>query len=345
MGSIELRSDNTAGAAPEILAALAAANTGTDSAYGADAWTQRLRDRVRAVFEHPQAEVFPVLTGTAANAIATAALCPPWGAALCHRSAHLNTNECGAMSLYSGGAQIRGLEGAGYRLTPAALDEAFAATSWGDPHHSQPSVLSLTLPTDGGTLYSAAELTALTQKARERRLRVHLDGARLANALAASGSTPAELTWRAGVEVLSLGATKNGALCADAIVSFDPAVSEQLVYRLKRAGHVASKQRFLSAQLEAYLTDGLWLRLAGRANEAMARLAQGLGRLGVSLEHPPEVNMAFARLAPAVIERLQRADLRFYVLGLELIRLVTSFQTTAADVDEALARFTKSLGL
>ena len=166
---IEFRSDNAAGAAPEIMAALAAANTGSALAYGADDWTARLRDTVRAVFEHPQAEVFPVISGTAANSLALAAMCPPWGAVMCHETAHILVNECGATSMFGGGATIRGVGGAHYRVDPAALEQAFESTRWGDPHHSQPTVLSLTVPTDYGTLYTAGQIGELTELASESR--------------------------------------------------------------------------------------------------------------------------------------------------------------------------------
>lgn len=338
MTTIELRSDNAAGVAPEILAALTAANTGSAAAYGADDWSARLRARVAAVFEHPDVAVFPVPSGTAANALSLSALCPPWGAVLCHESAHIFVNEAGATSLFAGGAVMKAVAGPDHRLTPSAIEQVFAATNWGDPHHSQPSVLSLTQPTDGGSLYSVAQVAALAATAKARGLRVHLDGARLSNAIARLGCTPAELTWRAGVEVLSLGATKGGAMSTDAIVCFDPALAQQLTYRLKRAGHVASKMRFQAAQLEAYLTDGLWLRLAATANAAMARLAEGLRALGVELLGDAPVNMAFAKVGDALADQLEKEGLRFYRMGGGVIRLVTSFQTTQAQIDDALVR-------
>ena len=250
---IELRSDNAAGVAPQIMAALAAANEGSALAYGGDAVTAQLGDLVREVFAHPQAQVFPVVSGTAANSLALSALCPPWGSVLCHETAHIFTNEGGATSLFSGGAVMRGLSGADYKLHPANLQRAFDDTLWGDPHHSQPSVVSVTCPTDFGTVYSVDEVQALAAQARSRNLRMHLDGARLANALVALGAAPAALTCAAGVDAFSLGATKNGALSTDAIVCCDPLVADQLVFRLKRAGHVASKMRYQSAQLVAYL--------------------------------------------------------------------------------------------
>lgn len=340
---IELRSDNAAGAAPEIVDAVVRANAGSALAYGDDDWTARLQEVARRVFEHETARVFPVVSGTAANSLALAAMCPPWGAVLCHETAHIVQNECGATSMYGGGAVMRGLPGDDYRLQRSSLEHAFAATGWGDNHVSQPKVLSLTLPSDHGTVYRPAEIADLAGLAAERGLRVHVDGARVANAIAALGCTPADVTWRAGVHALSLGAIKNGALSTDAIVSFDDRVTDELYYRLKRAGHVASKMRYQSAQLEAYLSDDLWLRSARRANQAMAQLAAGLAGLGVELTNRPDVNMVFVRVPDTVVDRLEQAGLLFYRISPGTIRLVTSFQTSDADVDEALARVERAL--
>ncbi len=335
---IELRSDNAAGVAPEIMSAITAANAGSALAYGADEWTSELRDKVRQVFEHPDAEVFPVISGTAANSLALSALCPPWGSVLCHQTAHILRSECGATSMFGGGAVMQGLGGDDFRLTPAVVRQAFDATRWGDPHHSQPSVLSLTVPSDHGSIYTTLQIRELTAVARERHLRAHLDGARVANAIAALNCSPADLTWRAGIDAFSLGATKNGVLSTDAIVCFDPAISEQLVYRVKRAGHVASKMRFQSVQLTRYLTDDLWLNLARHSNSAMSRLADGLRGLGVESLNDPDVNMLFVRLDPRAIDRMADAGLLFYRMSSDTVRLVTSFQTTVEDVDEALLR-------
>jgi threonine aldolase len=302
---IELRSDNSAGAAPEILSALIDANRGSALAYGGDDVTARLTELVRKVFEHPTAEVFPVSTGTAANSLALSAMTPPWGAVLCHETAHIIVNEAGATSMFSGGAVMQGLTGPDFTVSPESLTAALESVGWGDPHHSQPSVLSLTIPSDFGTITPPEQVAELAAIARQRGLKVHIDGARIANAVAALGCAPADLTWRAGVDVFSLGAIKNGALSTDAIVSFDPVASEQLVYRTKRAGHVASKMRFQSAQLIAYLTDDLWLRLAGDANRTMARLAQGLAELGVELANRVDVNMVFVELPESVIDHLE----------------------------------------
>ena len=341
--TIELRSDNAAGVAPEIVEAIVAANVGSALAYGDDEWTARLRDIVREVFEHPTAEVFPLVSGTAANSLSLSALCPPWGAVLCHETAHIIQSEGGATSLFGGGAVMRGVGGDEFRIDPAQLQSALDAVRWGDPHHSQPAALSLTLPSDYGTVYTPAQVAELVAVARPRGLRVHIDGARIANAIAALGCSPADVTWRAGADIVSLGGNKNGTMSTDAIVSFDEKASAELVYRVKRAGHVASKMRFQSAQLSAYLTDGLWLRLARNANEAMAKLATGLVDLGVETVNAAEVNMLFVRISDAVAESLANAGLLFYRLGPGIARFVTSFQTTAADVDAVLAAVAKAL--
>lgn len=343
MSEIEFRSDNAAGVAPEIMTAVIEANAGTALAYGADAVTAHLESVVRDVFEHPTAKVFPVTSGTAANALSLTSLCPPWGAVLCHRTAHILNSECGATSLLGGGAVMQGVGGDGFRVDAQALAAALDAVRWGDPHHAQPSVLSLTQPTDMGTVYTVDEIAALAAIARDRDMKVHLDGARIANAIAALGCSPAELTWRAGVDAVSLGATKNGALSAEAIVVFDDAAADELLYRTKRAGHVTSKMRFQSAQLVAYLTDSLWLRLAAASNRQMMRLAAGLTELGIDFVDQPDVNMLFALVDDDAATRLEAEGLLFYRIGPGVIRLVTSWQTTDADVDRAVDRFSALL--
>jgi threonine aldolase len=246
--------------------------------------------------------------------------------------------------MFGAGAVMQGLPGEDFKVAPDVLAEALESTGWGDPHHSQPSVLSLTIPTDFGTVYAPDEVAALADTANPYGMRVHVDGARVANAIEKLGVSPADLTWRAGVDVLSLGATKNGVMSTDAIVCFDPAISEQLVYRTKRAGHVPSKLRFQSAQLGAYLSGGLWLELAGNANRAMARLSQGLAELGVEFVNRPDVNILYVRMDEQVIDRMEEAGLLFYRIGPGLIRLVTSFETTPEDADEAVGRVAVAIG-
>ncbi|HET7068385.1 MAG TPA: beta-eliminating lyase-related protein [Nocardioides sp.] len=344
---IELRSDNAAGVAPEILTAVQAANTGSALAYGGDELTARLHEVVREVFEHPTVRVFPVTSGTAANSLSISAATPPWGAVLCHPSAHIITSEGGATSLFGGGAVMQGVDGDHALIDPSRLRSTLESVRWGDPHESQPSVLSLTVPSDVGTLYRKEQIAELSAIAHEHGLRVHLDGARLANGVAALGCAPADATWRAGVDVVSLGATKNGALSAEAIVVFDETIADELVYRTKRSGHVTSKMRFQSAQVTAYLTDGLWLRLAAHANRRMAELTAGLRGLeapGVRLLERVDVNMAFVELPAPAADALPEVGILCYRMSPTSVRLVTSWQTTADDVQQAVARFGEAVG-
>ena len=343
---IELRSDNAAGVAPEILAAMQQANTGSALAYGGDEVTAHLQEVVRTVFEHPTARAFPVTSGTAANSLALSASTPPWGAVLCHPTAHIIGAEGGATSLLSGGAVMQGVDGDHALVDAGHLRAALEAVRWGDPHESQPSVVSLTLPSDHGTVYQPDQVAELTAIGREFGLRAHLDGARIANAVAALGCAPADVTWRAGIDVLSLGATKNGALSAEAIVAFDDRIAEELVYRTKRSGHVTSKLRFQSTQVATYLTDDLWLRLARVANQRMADLVAELDPLaphGVRLQERVDVNMAFVEMPPAAIEAAEAAGLLFYRMGPTTIRLVTSWQTTAEEITEAGTKFAEAV--
>ena len=343
---IELRSDNAAGVAPEILAAEQAANVGSALAYGGDELTAHLQDVVRTVFEHPTARVFPVTSGTAANSLALSASTPPWGAVLCHPTAHIIGSEGGATSLLSGGAVMQPVGGDHALIDPGHLSAALEAAGWVDPHESQPSVLSLTLPSDHGTLYRPEQVVELAAIARGHGLRVHVDGARFANALAALGCSPADLTWRAGVDVLSLGATKNGAMSAEVIVAFDDRVADELVYRTKRSGHVTSKLRFQSAQVAAYLTDGLWLRLATHANDRMRELMAELEPLAaydVRSQERVEVNLAFVEMPAAALDAAAEAGVLFYRMAPDLARLVTSWQTTRDDVLQAGAIFREAV--
>lgn len=336
--TIELRSDNAAGVAAEIFEAIVEANRGSALAYGGDEWTARLTERVRAVFEHSEASVFPVGSGTAANSLALSAMTPPWGAVLCHETAHIVQNEGGATSMFSGGAVMRGLGGPDFKIDPAALEGELEQFGWGDPHHSQPSVLSLTVPSDFGTVSTPDEVAVLAEVASRWNLRCHIDGARFANAVAALGCSPADLTWRAGVDMLSFGAIKNGGASCDAIVCFDPDLSEALMYRTKRAGHVASKMRYQSAQLIRYLSDDLWLDLARASNAAMTRIARGLETFGYELVNRPDVNIVFVRADETRIRAMEEAGLVFYRIGPGLIRFVTSFETSMADADVVLER-------
>ena len=331
-------SDNVTGVAPEIMAALAAANAGTAASYGADAITERLTRRFSEVFEREVA-VFPVATGTAANALALATLTPPWGVVYGHREAHVQVDECGAPEFYSGGAKLRPLDGAHGKITAADLDAAIMGR--GVVHHAQPAAVSLTQSTEAGTVYQVAEIEAIAEVCRRHKLSLHVDGSRFANAVAALDRSPADLTWRAGVEALSFGATKNGTMTAEAVVFFEPAKATDFAYRRKRGGHLFSKMRFLSAQLEAYLADDFWLRNARHANRMAARLADGLaGVPGARPQHPVEANEVFVELPEPMIRGLYADGFQFYRWDDEssvIIRLVTAFDTDPSAVEAFLA--------
>ncbi len=337
-------SDNAFGVAPEIVEAISRANGSAVPSYGDDEITARLSKRFGEIFEHEVA-AFPVATGTAANALALATLTPAHGAIFCHRDAHVNVDECGAPEMFTGGAKLIGVEGANGKVDAAAFEAALAAVPAGVVHHVQAATLTLTQSTEAGTIYTADELRALVDIAEARKLSIHMDGSRFANAVVATGLTPAAMTWKAGIDVLSFGATKNGALAAEAVVFFDPRMAADFAFRRKRGGHLFSKMRFLSAQLEAYLDGGLWLRLARQANDMAARLAAGLGQVeGGALRFPVEANEIFVRLPAATLARLRAAGAAFQRWPMagddadgHTIRLVTSFATKPEDVDAFLA--------
>jgi threonine aldolase len=303
-------SDNTASVCPEILEAISAANRDLVVAYGDDPWTQRL-DAVLGEFFATQVRAFVVTTGTAANSLALATLTPPYGAVYCHPEAHVAVDECGAPGFFTGGAQLERVEGADAKLTADALAAAIDAHSV-SVHSVQPAAVSISQATELGTAYRPAEVSALCDVAHERALHVHMDGARFANAVTYLGCEPSDVTWRAGVDVLSFGATKNGALGAEAVVFFDLGLVRDFELRRKRAGHLLSKSRFVSAQLLAYVESGVWRRNARRANE----LAQRLGRAaGSRLLHPVEANEVFIELGAAGKTTLRAAGFEFYDWG------------------------------
>jgi threonine aldolase len=327
----DFRSDNVGGAAPEILEAIVAANTGTAAPYGDDECTRRMNERFATLFER-EVQVYPLSSGTGSNSVALSALANPYGAIYCHETAHINVYECGAPEFFTG-AKLVALPGGDFKLEPAALDDALGLAGRGNPTRVQPFALNITQPTDFGTLYSLAEITMLCEVAHRHGLRVHMDGARFANAVAALGCTPADLTWRCGVDVLSLGATKNGAINAEAVVVFDAELAREIPYRMKRGGQVLSKARFVSAQLERYVADDRWLQRARQANAHATALARELATLpGVSLVAPVEINMLFLRMPAAAMAALDRGPFRYYKLGRD-VRLVCRHDQEPAGLE------------
>jgi len=331
-------SDNTAPVCPEIMAALMEANTGNTGSYGADALTARLTARMKEVFETDLA-VYPVGTGTAANALALSTLVRPYGAVICAEEAHISTDEAGAPEFYMGGAKLLLLPSPDSRISPMQIESAMARAIDGGVHHVLPEAVSITQATEWGTVYAAAEIGELGQACRRRGLHLHMDGARFANAIAHLGCTPAEISWKAGIDVLSFGATKNGALAAEAVIFFNPALAAGFERRRKRAGQLWSKMRFLSAQLLAFLENDLWLRNARHANEMAATLGRGLAALpGIRIVQHVQANEVFVAMPEELIESLQAEGAVFYrwidVPGEPnpVVRLVTSYTTTAADV-------------
>jgi threonine aldolase len=331
-------SDNTAGVSTEILAAMAESAVGRATPYGEDDLTRAVTGRFRDVFEC-DLDVLLVSTGSAANGLALAALTPPWGSVLCHSDSHINNDEAGAPEFYSNGAKLVPLPGVDAKLHPEAVAAA-VKRGRGIVHAVQPAVLSVTQATETGSVYSLDELGELGELAHDGGLAVHMDGARFTNALVSIGATAAEMTWRSGVDILSFGATKNGTMNAEAVVVFDRSKTTELRYRQKRAGQLASKMRFQSAQLAAYLADDLWLSNAAHANAMADRLAAGLASIaGAGVLGTPRANMLFATLAESTIATLLADGFSFYCDDTQptQVRFVTAFTTTEADVDDLLA--------
>ncbi|KKJ76318.1 threonine aldolase [Kiloniella litopenaei] len=329
-------SDNVTGVSPEIMDALIQANNDHAAmSYGADRWTDCLKDKVSEIFE-TDVTVFPVISGTAANVLPIASLTPGFGTIYCHKEAHINVDECGASEFYTGGAKLIPLSGDHGKFSDRALEDAIFGR--GVPRHTQPSLVSLTQTTEAGTLYQPDEIAAITDIARKNDLKVHMDGARFANAVVGTGCSPADLTWRSGVDVLSFGATKNGAMGAELVVFFGNAKIKELENRRVRGGHFISKMRFLSAQLTAYLDNDLWRNNARQANDMAQRMAKLLSNhSAIEFIHPVEANILFLTMPKAMVTSLKNAGFEFYemVPGEErsVVRLVMSFNSSQSDVD------------
>jgi threonine aldolase len=333
-------SDNTASVAPEIMSAMSAANTGRVPGYDSDAWSQRLHDVYSDFFETP-VRAYAVTSGTAANSLALAVLCPSWGSIICHEEAHIERDECGAPEFFTGGAKLTLARGAGAKITP---DTFAQATAHFHPmvHMVQPKMLSLTQATELGTVYSIDELKTLTALAKTQKLAVHMDGARFANALLSLGCTPAEATWKAGVDVLCFGAIKNGGMSAEAVIFFNPDQTGDFDYRRKRAGQLACKGRYLAAQLLAYIETGIWRTNAHYANSQAQRLAAAAQPF---LMYPVQANELFLKLGTARVTALRAEGFEFYDWGAVNsgeARFVVSWDQPETEV-EALMRALEQL--
>ena len=330
-------SDNISSACPEVMEALAKANEANSPSYGEDPWTRDLAVRLGEIFETP-VTVFPVTTGTAANALALSTLTPAFGKIFCHELAHINTDECGAPELFTGGAKLIDMSGANGRITAQALEETIYGA--GNVHHAQPASVSITQACESGTVYSIEEIEAIAAVAHSHNLSMHMDGARFANALVTLGVTPAQMTWQVGIDVLSFGGTKNGCLAAEAVVFFKPELVGDFPFLQKRAGQLLSKSRFISSQFMGYLADDVWIRNARQANAMAQRLSKGLADLpGLELAYPTQSNEVFVVMPAALIDRLSATGLAINDEELDgkAVRFVAAWNTTETEVDALLA--------
>ncbi len=340
-------SDNAGPAAPKIMEALTAANVGYKSSYGADDIMDCVRKKVRDVFEAPEAAVYLVATGTAANSLALATIAEPWSAIYCHQLSHIEEDECNAPEFFTGGAKLHLVGGENAKIDPEMLTATIEGGTTEFVHWPQRGALSLTNVTERGAVYSVSEVAELCSIAKRFDLPVHMDGARFANALVSTNATAADMTWRAGVDVLSFGGTKNGLMGVEAVIFFDPSHAWQFELRRKRAGHLFSKHRYLSAQMMAYLTDDLWLDLARRSNSSADKLRSGLTGAGAEINYGSDANMTYATFSRAKHKRALENGAKYYLNDInatldgpadELLgcRLVTNWSTTNEDIDQFL---------
>ncbi|MCV0425818.1 MAG: low specificity L-threonine aldolase [Roseibium sp.] len=341
-------SDNWAGAAPAVMSALARHNTGYSPAYGTDPLTDSVGQKFNDLFEREVAVYF-VATGTAANALSLAAHSRPGGAIFCHRESHIQVDECNCPEFMTSGGKLVGIPGDGAKITPTALREAMTAFPHGVVHHGQVASVSISQATECGTVYTLEEIDAIKQVADARSVPLHMDGARFANALVTLGCSAADMTWKAGVDVLSFGATKNGCWCAEAVVFFDLEAARGFEYFRKRGGHLFSKSRFVAAQFDGYFSDGSWLATAAHANDMATKLAEGIRAQGGRTAWAVEANEVFPILKRSQFEKLEAAGAKLYEWAAKdlpetiapgedevCLRMVTSFATAETDVDTFL---------
>ena len=333
---VKFASDNVAGACPEVLDALMKANEGDSAPYGNDDYSKVLQEKFSEIFEK-EVIVYPTASGTAANALALSTMTPVFGNIYCHKLAHINTDECGAPEFYTGGAKLIPLTGINGKITPEELEKNISGT--GIVHHTQPSSVSVTQVCETGEVYELDEIKKIADVAHKHKLNMHMDGARFANALVALNCTPAEMTWKSGIDVLSFGATKNGCIAAEAIIFFKPELVGNLPFLMKRSGHLLSKMRFVSAQLEAYISNDIWLRNAKHANLMGKKLSEGLdANQNIELAYPTEANEVFAKFPKPIIEHLNSEGYKMNQEELDgkAVRLVAAWNTKESDVDQLL---------
>jgi len=333
---VKFASDNVAGACPEVLEALIKANNGDSAPYGNDDWSKSLQEKFSEIFEK-EVIVYPIASGTAANALALSTMTPVFGNIYCHKLSHINNDECGAPEFYTGGAKLIPLMGVAGKIISEELEENIGGV--GIVHHTQPSSVSITQACETGEVYELDEIKKIAETTHKHNLNMHMDGARFANALVSLNCTPAEMTWRSGVDVLSFGATKNGCMAAEAIIFFKPELVGNLAFLMKRSGHLLSKMRFVSAQLEAYITDDVWLRNAKHANEMGKKLSEGLAKHNsIKLVYPTQANEVFAEFPRKTIEHLNLEGYKMNEgeLDGQAVRLVTAWNTKISDVENLL---------
>ena len=329
-------SDNVTGACPEVMDAVVAANSGIATSYGDDEWSSRLQTKLSEIFE-TDVEVFLAVSGTASNALALSSLAPVFGKIYCHELSHINTDECGAPEFFTGGAKLIPMRSSNGRIKANELAETIRGS--GNVHVTQPSVVSITQSCETGTVYQLDEIKAISKIARKHKMSIHMDGARFANALASLDVSPAEMTWKSGVDVLTLGGTKNGCLAAEAIIFFKPDMVGNFPYLHKRSGQLLSKMRFISSQLEAYVTDDLWIRNAQHANSMAKILSEGLNAFSnIELAYPTQSNEVFVYLPRELIDYLNNAgyDINEEELDGKAVRFVTAWNSELKDVDRLL---------
>ena len=333
---VKFASDNVAGACPEVLDAIIKANEGDSTPYGNDQISTELQDKFSEIFEK-EVIVFPTASGTAANALALATMTPSFGNVYCHKLSHINTDECGAPEFYTGGGKLVTLNGVKGKITAEELDQAISGK--GIVHHTQPSSVSITQVCETGEVYQLDEIKKISEVTHKHNLSIHMDGARFANALVSLNATPAEMTWKSGIDVLSFGATKNGCIAAEAIIFFKKDLVGNVAFLMKRAGHLLSKMRFVSAQLDAYISNDVWLRNAKQANKMGKKLSDGLkDHSDINLAYPTEANEVFATFPRNKIDHLNSEGYQINEDEWDgkAVRLVAAWNTQDIDVDHLL---------